>query len=232
MADESMFTIIVGALVLIAGVIGLVSYFSGDDSGLDLGFDLSAIKAPTGNFLKGFFDSSTATVDFSARLVSSEYQHISFRFSEPVNSIILNYTMPNPLIFVNGMPFSSEANYVVLGGFEGVVIISEKISFDGKTSYVSFNEVDVNPETSVSVGVENISVDYLSILSMSDKSFALVDVYGVVNVSTESGDIVYQKTAGDMEIKSFDGDLRIEDKVIYLEGTGVLKENALKSPGI
>ena len=140
--------------------------------------------------------------------------------------------MPNPPISVNGMPFSSEINYVVLGGFEGVVTISEKISLDGKTSYVSFNNVDVNPETSVSVGVENISVDHLSILSISDKSFALVDVYGVVNVSTESGNIVYQKTAGDMEIKSFDGDLRIEDGVIYLEGTGVLKENALKSPGI
>ncbi|MCK5235092.1 MAG: hypothetical protein KAJ88_04565, partial [Candidatus Aenigmarchaeota archaeon] len=96
MADESMFTVVVGALVLIAGVIGLVSYSSGDGSGLDFGIDLSAIKAPTGNLLKGFFDSSTQTVEFSARLVSPEYQNINFKFSDPVDSIILNYTMPNP----------------------------------------------------------------------------------------------------------------------------------------
>ena len=232
MADESMFTVVVGALVLIAGVIGLVSYSSGDGSGLDFGIDLSAIKAPTGNLLKGFFDSSTQTVEFSARLVSPEYQNINFKFSDPVDSIILNYTMPNPSISVNGMPFSSEMNHVVLDGFEGSVTISEKISIDGKVTSVSFNNVDMNPETSVSVSAENISADYLSIIGTPGKSFELINVYGVVNVSTESGNIMYQKTAGDMEIKSFDGDLRIEDGVIYLEGTGILKENALKRPGI
>jgi len=232
MADESIFTVVVGALVLIAGVIGLVSYSSGDGSGLDLGIDLSAIKAPTGNLLRGFFDSSTQTVEFSARLVSSEYQNIYFRFREPVGSVVLNYTMPNPSISVNGMPFSSEMNYVVLESFEGSVTISEKINIDGKTTSVSFNNVYMNPETSVSVSAENISVDYLSIIGISGKSFELIDVYGVVNVSTESGNIVYQKTAGDMEIRSFDGDFRIEDGVIYIEGTGIIKESALKSPGI
>ncbi len=232
MADESMFTVVVGALVLIVGVIGLLSYSSEDGSGLDLGIDFSALTAPTGNLLKGFFDSDTQTVDFSARLISSEYQNIYFRFSDPLDSIILNYTMPNPSISVNGMPFSSEKDYVVLEGFEGIVTISEKISIDGKVTFVSFNNVDMNPDTSVSVAAENISVDYLSITGISGKSFELIDVYGVVNVSTETGNIVYQKTAGDMEIKSFDGDFRIEDGVIYLEGSGILKESALQSPGI
>ncbi len=232
MADESIFTVVVGALVLIAGVIGLVSYSSGDGSGLDFGIDLSAIKAPTGNLLRGFFDSSTQTVEFSARLMSSEYQNIYFRFREPVDSVVLNYTMPNPSISVNGIPFSSEMNYVVLESFEGSVTISEKINIDGKTTSVYFNNVYMNPETSVSVSAENISVDYLSIIGISGKSFELIDVYGVVNVSTESGNIVYQKTAGDMEIRSFDGDLRIEDGVIYIEGIGIIKESALKSPGI
>ena len=232
MADESIFTVVVGALVLIAGVIGLVSYSSGDGSGLDLGIDFSAIKAPTGNLLRGFFDSSTQTVEFSARLMSSEYQNINFKFREPLDSIVLNYTMPNPSISVNDMPFSSEMNYVVLESFEGIVIISEKINIDGKTTSVFFNNVYMNPETSVSVSAENISVDYLSIIGISGKSFEFIDVHGVVNVSTESGDIVYQKTAGDMEIRSFDGVLRIEDGVIYLEGSGVLKESALQSPGI
>lgn len=232
MADESIFTVVVGALVLIAGVIGLMSYSLGDGSGLDFGIDLSAIKAPTGNLLRGFFDSSSQTVEFSARLMSSEYQNIYFRFREPVDLVVLNYTMPNPSISVNGMPFSSEMNYVVLESFEGSVTVSEKINIDGKTTSVSFNNVYMNPETSVSVSAENISVDYLSIIGISGKSFELIDVYGVVDVYTESGNIVYQKTAGDMEIRSFDGDFRIEDGVIYIEGTGIIKESALKSPGI
>ena len=233
MADESMFTVVVGAFVLIAGIIGLASY-SGDGSGFDLGFDLdlSGLKAPTGNLLKGMFQSNTETVQFSARLLSLEHQNFEFKFREPVESIILNYTIPNPSIMVNDMPFTSEINHVVIDDFNGDVLISDKTTIDGDASGLSFNDVEIRPDAQISVAVENVSLDNIAISGMSGKSFALKDVYGVINVSAESGNLVYQKNTGDMEIRSFDGDFWIDDGVIYIQGTGILKADVLNSPGI
>lgn len=233
MADESIFTVVVGAFVLIAGIIGLASY-SGDGSGFDLGFDLdlSALKAPTGNLLKGMFQSNTETVQFSARLLSLEHQNFEFKFREPLESIELNYTIPNPPIMINGIPFTSQRNHVVIDDFSGDVLISEKTTIDGDMSGLSLNDGEMRPDVRISVVIENVSLDNIAISGISGKSFDLKDVYGVINVSAESGNLVYQKNTGDMEIRSFDGDLRIDDGVIYIQGTGILKADVLNSPGI
>jgi len=226
-----MLTVIVGAFVLIAGIIGLVSY-SGDGSGFDFGFDLSGLKEPTGNLLKGMFHSSTETVQFSARLLSLEHQNLEFKFRKPVESIELNYTIPNPPIIVNGMPFTSEINYVVIDEFIGNVVISDKTTIDGDVSGLFFNDVDIRPNVQIPVVIENVSVDNLAISGISGKSFNLKDVYGVINVSAQSGNLVYQKNMGDMDIRSFEGNLWIDNGVIYIEGTGILKADVLNSPGI
>ncbi|MEA3229528.1 MAG: hypothetical protein U9P44_01310 [archaeon] len=228
MARESMFTIIVGALVILAGVLGLV-FYSSDDLGLDMNF--LSFDMPTGNLLKGIFQSDSETVEFSARLVFYDYQDISFRFSEPVR-MVFNYTMPNPSFYVNNIPFLSENNYVVLDGFKGDFSLTEKVFVKGKINSMYFNDVTISPFDAVPVRVENLSAGYMSISPILKKSFLLKNVQGTINISSESGSLVYEKTAGDMELRSFEGDMRVERGVIYLMGTGILKADVLKSPGI
>lgn len=231
MANESMFTIIVGAFVLIAGLIGLASY-SGIDISSSFGVDLSGLKTPTGKFLENIFQSDAVTVNFSARLMSSDAQDISFKFREPVESIVLRYADSYASLYLNNMPFSSENTSIELYEFKGDFMITDKITLDGKVSGFFLDNYRAIPEVPVPVKAVNLSLDYIMISGISGKSFVLNNVYGVVNVSAASGTIIYDKTAGDMEIKSFDGTLRIEDNVIYLEGTGILKADVLKSPGI
>ena len=235
MADESMLTVIVGAIVLIAGIIGIVSYSdSGDasESDFSLGNVFSGLTSPTGNLIKNMFSSESETVEFSARLLSLEHQQMTFKFREPVTSIILNYTIPNPSLIVNGMPLISEKNHVTINEFKGDLIVSDKISIDGKTTSISFNDVEINPETGVSITAENISVESIVLTGVVDKSFEFKNIYGVINISAESGDLIYNKKTGDMDIKSFNGNMQIEDGVILIQGTGILKADVLKSPGI
>ncbi|NOQ55804.1 MAG: hypothetical protein GQ477_03270 [Nanohaloarchaea archaeon] len=231
MADESMLTVVVGAFVLIAGIIGLASY-SSDGSGFDL--DLSALKAPTGNLLKGMFQSSTETVQFSARLLSSEHQNMQFKFRDPVESIVLRYTIPNPSISLMDMEFPSDNMSIEFYEFKGDVIISEKTTILGKVSSFTLKDASspISSKREIPLVIENLSLDHISVSGMSDKSFDLKNVYGVINISAESGNLVYQKNTGDMEIRSFDGDLWIDDGIIYIKGTGILKADVLNSPGI
>ncbi len=229
MADESLLTVIVGALVLLAGVAGLVSY---SGLGPDIGSGLGGVEMPTGNMLASFFhqNKDSETVKFSATLMSSDYQDLIFDLGYPVDKVSMEYSAPNPEVDVNGLLLDPFNMSLSLHEFRGDVYISEKASVIGSASRLAVKDTSINSQDKVPVDAANISVDMISIDGLDDESFLLKNVYGVINITSMNGKLTYDlDSENDLEIRSFKGSFMIDEGVMRIEGSGILKADVIIS---